>query len=144
MKRNSRFRGALGAAFAALVATHAVAAQVVVVSVDSPISALNGEQVSQIFLGRTSALPDGKLAVPIDHAEGSPMRDTFYAKTSGMNATQVKKLQSRLTFSGAMQPSRVMRSDADVKKAVTDIPGGIGYIDPSAVDGSVKVVFTVD
>jgi ABC-type phosphate transport system substrate-binding protein len=33
-----------------------------------------------------------------------------------------------------------MNSSADVKKAVTTDPNTIGYIEKSAVDGSVKVI----
>jgi ABC-type phosphate transport system substrate-binding protein len=48
-------------------------------------------------------------------------------------------------FSGkATPPKELLSSSADVKKFVAANPDAIGYIEKSAVDGSVKVVLTVD
>jgi ABC-type phosphate transport system substrate-binding protein len=45
-----------------------------------------------------------------------------------------------LIFTGKGTPPKQSGSDADVKALIAKNPNMIGYIDASAVDGSVKVV----
>ena len=47
-------------------------------------------------------------------------------------------------FSGKATPPKELGSSADVKKFVASNPDAIGYIEKSAVDSSVKVVFSAD
>jgi ABC-type phosphate transport system substrate-binding protein len=131
----------LGALFCAF-AQAASADVVVVVSAKSDVASLTSEQVSQIFLAKSSSLPGGVAAVAIDQDEGSAARNEFYSKVTGKDAAQLKAYWSQLLFSGkAQQPPHVADSAA-VKKAVNEKAGGIGYIDKGAVDASVKVVLT--
>lgn len=141
---NQTLRWMSALALATAMTSPAFAAEVVVVSAKSGISSLTADQVSQLFLGKTPALPDGSAAVLFDQTEGSAVRDAFYTKATGKNAAQMKALWSRLAFSGSSQPPKVLAGDAAVKKAVADTAGGIGYIDKGAVDSSVKVVFSLD
>ena len=127
-----------------MVMSTAQAAQAVVVGAKSPVASLTADQVSQLFLGKSSTLPGGATAVLIDQPEGSPARDEFYTKATGKNATQMKALWSRLTFSGAAQPPKVVGGPAEVKKAVAETPGAIGYIDKGAVDATVKVLLVIE
>jgi len=130
----------LAAALVAAIAPCAWADVVVVVSAKSDVASLTGEQVSQIFLAKSSSFPGGGAAAPIDQDEGSAPRNEFYTKVTGKDAAQLKAYWSQLLFSGkAQQPPHVADSAA-VKKAVNDKAGGIGYIEKSAVDATVKVV----
>jgi ABC-type phosphate transport system substrate-binding protein len=97
---------------------------------------LSAEQVSNIFLGKSSDLTG------VDLPDGSVARDAFYQKVTGKDAAQVKAYWAKLVFTGKAQPLKEMASDAEVKKFVASNPGAIGYIDKGAVDGSVKVVLT--
>jgi hypothetical protein len=49
-----------------------------------------------------------------------------------------------LVFSGKGQAPKELADNAAVKKAVATDPKAVGYIDKSAVDGSVKVVSTLN
>jgi ABC-type phosphate transport system substrate-binding protein len=49
-----------------------------------------------------------------------------------------------LVFSGKSTPLTELASSVDVKGFVAANPNAIGYLEKSAVDGSVKVVLTVD
>jgi len=129
------------------LAFFAVAAQAQVAVVVNPKSAaasMTADQVAGIFLGKTATLPSGATAAPADQAEGSAVREQFYSKVAGKQAAQVKAAWSRLVFSGKGTPPKELGSSADVKKFVAANPDAIGYIEKSAVDGSVKVVLTVD
>ena len=114
---------------------------VVVMSSKSDVDSLSRAQVSQIFLAKTDALPNGRVAKPIDQAEGSAVRNEFYDKVADKNAAQMKAYWSQLTFTGKAQPPRKVSGDAAVKAALAENPAAVGYISDGAVDGSVKVVF---
>lgn len=125
------------------VAPSAIAADVVVVvGAKSTVGTLTGEQVAQIFLGKTSSFPGGALAVPIDQADGTAVRTDFYTKVANKTAAQLNAYRSNLIFSGKGQAPKEVPGSADVKKLVADNPNMIGYIEKGAVDSSVKVVLT--
>lgn len=128
---------------AALVLSSAMAQAgvVVVMSSKSDVSTLSKAQVSQIFLAKTDALPNGRVAKPVDQAEGAAVRNEFYDKVADKNAAQMKAYWSQLTFTGKAQPPRKVSGDAAVKAALGENPAAVGYISDAAVDGSVKVVF---
>ena len=131
------------ALLAVLLASSAMAQAgvVVVMSSKSDVDSLSRAQVSQIFLAKTDALPNGRVAKPIDQAEGAAVRNEFYDKVADKNAAQMKAYWSQLTFTGKAQPPRKVSGDAAVKAALADNPAAVGYISDGAVDGSVKVVF---
>jgi ABC-type phosphate transport system substrate-binding protein len=120
----------------------AMAETVVIVGAKSGIGALEKQQVSDLFLGKASAFPDGKQAVPLDQAEGAAARDEFHSKVTGKSGAQLKSFWSKQVFSGKGTPPKEVPGSADVKKLVADNPNMIGYVDKSVVDGSVKVVLT--
>ena len=119
-----------------------VADVVAVVSANSPVTTLSKNQVADIFLGRASRFANGDPAVPIDQAEGSAVRDEFYAKVAGKAAPQVKAHWSKIIFTGRGRPPEEAPDSAQVKKVVVKNPNAIGYIEKSMVDASVKVVFS--
>ena len=127
------------------IGSSAAFAQVaVVVSPKSPVTAMTADQVSGIFLGKSNTLPTGGTAVPTDQPDSAAVRELFYTKVTGKNTAQVKAAWSRLVFSGKATPPKELGSSADVKKFVASNPDAIGYIEKSAVDSSVKVVFSAD
>ena len=121
----------------------ALAEVVVIVSAKSTATALSEEQASDLFLGKNSALPGAGQAVPVDQAEGSPVREQFYAKVSGKTGAQLKAYWSKQIFSGKGQPPKDAGDSAAVKTLVAGNPNIIGYVDKSAVDATVKVLLTI-
>jgi len=143
MKTNYILR--LAAAAALCIGSAGAFAQVaVVVNPKSPLATMTADQVSGIFLGKSNTLPSGGTAAPTDLPESAATRDLFYTKVTGKSAAQVKAAWSRLVFSGKATPPKELASSAEVKKFVASNPDAIGYIEKSAVDGSVKVVFSAD
>ncbi len=136
-------RHILSAAVATFLMAPAAWAEVaVVVSAKSPVGNMTQEQVSQLFLGKTSTFPGGAQALPIDQAEGQAARDEFYTKATGKSAAQVKAYWSKIIFTGKGQPPKEVPNTAEVKRLVSGNPNTIGYIEKSAVDSSVKVVWS--
>ena len=112
-------------------------AQVVVV-MGPGASALSKDQVANAYLGRTFDLK------PVDLPDGNPTREQFYKLATERDAAQIKAVWSRVVFSGKGQAPTVQADAGAVKKAVAADPKAVGYIDKAVVDGSVKVVLTLD
>jgi len=121
---------------ALLLALPASAEVVVVVNAKAAESSLTKDQVSQFFLGKSTAM------TPVDQSENAPVRNEFYKKVTDKDASQVKALWSKLVFTGKATMPKEVGDSAAVKKAVAADPKAIGYIDKSAVDASVKVVYS--
>jgi len=118
----------------------AVAEVVAVVSAKSQVTTLSKGQLADIFLGRVSRFPDGVRAVPIDQAEGSVVRDEFYAKVAGKSPAQVKAYWSKIIFTGRGQPPRAVTSSREMKERIRENPAAIGYIDATLADDSVRII----
>lgn len=116
---------------------------VVIVNPKNPAASMSADQVSQVFLGRSTSFPGGGVATPVDQKEGSALRDEFYTKVADKNPGQVKAFWAKQMFSGKGQPPKEVGSSADVKKAVAADPNAIGYIEKGALDGTVKSVLAI-
>ena len=125
---------------AALLATATAHAEVVVVvSAKSPVTSLTTAQAAQIFLSKSVSFPGGGAATPVDIASGG-VRDEFYSKVTGKDAAQLKAYWSQLTFTGKAKPFKQAASAAEAKKLIAASPAMVGYLAPSDVDASVRVV----
>jgi ABC-type phosphate transport system substrate-binding protein len=110
---------------------------VIVVNPQNPATRMFTEQAAQFFLGKSS------MFTPVDLPESSPIRAQFYRKVTGKDVGEVKAIWSRLVFTGKAAAPKEYRTSAEVKKAVAADPNAIGYIEKSALDGSVKAILTV-
>jgi hypothetical protein len=113
------------------------AADIVVIGHPSA-AALTKEQVSDLFLGKNQNL------TPLDINDSAPLYAEFYRKATGRELAQVKSTWSRIVFTGKGQAPKQLPDAAAVKKAVAADPKAVGYIEKSAVDGTVKVVLSLD
>jgi ABC-type phosphate transport system substrate-binding protein len=125
------------------LASHAQAQLVVVASAKSPVSNLTADQTASLFLGKTDRLGDSTVQL-IDLVDTSPFRESFYAKVTGKSPAQVKATWTRLVFSGKAQFPNQATDSAEVKKFLMSNPSALGFMEKSAVDSSVKVLFAVD
>jgi ABC-type phosphate transport system substrate-binding protein len=113
----------------------------VIVHPSAGFDSLTEDDVSRLFLGKSKSFPSGGQAVPVNQNEGSAARDKFNEAVCKKNASQYKAYWSQLVFTGKGTPPKDAGDDAAVKALVAANPSMIGYIDSSAVDASVKVVF---
>lgn len=125
------------ALLAAMLAPPAEAEMAVIVHPKNGVTRMMAEQAAQIFLGKSN------LMTPIDLPDNSATRSEFYQKIAGKDQDQVKAIWSKIVFTGKGFPPKEYNTPADVKRAVAADPGAIGYIDRSAVDGTVRVVLIV-
>ncbi|MCG8311783.1 MAG: phosphate ABC transporter substrate-binding protein [Pseudomonadales bacterium] len=114
----------------------------IIVNPDSDIAQASQSDVAQLFLGKRNEI-DGEAARAIDQEEGSETRSEFYQKVIGKSGAQLNAYWSRLIFTGkGMPPDRVL-DDAEVIEIVAEESDLIGYVNPSAVDESVKVILVI-
>ena len=125
------------AAAAMLMAMAGAHAEIVVIG-NQAGGPLTKDQAADVFLGKNTA------RTPVDQPEAAAIRAEFYTKLTGRTLAQVRSTWSRLVFSGNGQLPKELPDAAAVKKAVAADPKTVGYIDKSAVDGSVKVLLSVD
>ena len=116
-----------------LLAAAAHADEVVVIA-NPAASSMTKDQVSDLFLGKSSGM---KL---VDQPASAPIKAAFYQQVTGHDLSQVKATWSRLVFTGKATPPKELPDSASIKKAVASDPKAIGYVEKSAVDGSVKVI----
>lgn len=131
----------LAIALTLLVSSVAFADMVVVVSAKNANYGLDKIDIEQIYLGKKSVFPDGTRAVPVDQNEDSAVRAAFNDKVLNKTSGQLKAYWSRLIFTGKGTPPKEVGTDADVVKQVADDPSLVGYVNASAVNASVKVVY---
>lgn len=144
MRHSMRRMGSILAGVALTLCTSVCEAQlVVIVSAKSSVAALSENEVADIYLGRTSRLPDGGQVLPLDLADDAANRTTFYRIVCGKSPAQLRAYWSKLVFTGAGQPPREVADAEAMKKRVASGTNVIGYIDSSQLDPSVKAVLAL-
>lgn len=134
---------ALFFAAAMLISNPARADIAVVVHKDNPLSTITMKEGQRIFLGVAKKLPDGRSIKIVEQEDNFKLREDFYMELTGSSAAQVSSRWAGLVFSGQAIPPEKASGDKGVKEWLQKNPGGIGYIDSSRVDDSVKVVLTI-
>ena len=128
----------------AMIAASAHAEVVVIVSAQSPVTSLTAEQTARIFLDKSNTFPNDGAAFPIDQAEGSKARNEFYEKVVHKNPTQLSAYWARVIFTGNGQPPVALSGNVTVRNVVANNRNAIGYIDKRYLNGSVRVVLSVE
>ena len=131
----------LAACLALSLSSFCFAEIAVIVHPSAGVDSLTQDDVARLFLGKSKSFPSGGQAVPINQNEGSAARDKFNESVCKKNASQYKAYWSQLVFTGKGTPPKDAGDDAAVKALIAANPNMIGYIDSSAVDATVKVVF---
>ncbi len=143
---NNKLMNGLAALFLLIsaIATQASAAELaVIVHPSNNLSRISVSELNDIYLGVTDSFSSGETAEPLDQSEQSLSRAHFLKAVLGMDDRALKSYWSKLMFSGKGEPPKMVAGDAEVKRAVATNPHGIGYIDRSAVDNSVKVLLII-
>lgn len=100
----------------------------VVVNSGNPTATLTAKQVSNLFLKKTTAWPDGLEARPVDLQPLSTTRARFSTAVHGRPVEAVKRYWQRQIFAGRGTPPVELTSDREVLEFVSEHPGAIGYV----------------
>src|SRR3989304_4725460 len=85
-------------------------------------------QVSELFLGKTTALPDGTQVKVVDQKDGSVVKDEFYQAVAGKTPDQLKAYWAKIVFTGKGMPPEALAGDKPVKERVAATPGTLGHV----------------
>jgi ABC-type phosphate transport system substrate-binding protein len=122
-----------------LAATETV---VVIVNSGNPVTELSSDEVSKMFLKKTSRWPgkDDKV-LPVDLVDQSPLREAFSKQIHGKGTAAIKAYWQRMIFTGHDVPPPEKPSIAEALSYVRANPGAIGYAPAGADLGSgIKVL----
>lgn len=112
----------------------------VVVAASSPVEAIDGKDLFDVYTGRLQALPGAALTVPIEQARGQAARSLFYAAIGSATPAQVDSHWARLQFSGRLRPPASAADEADVLRRVKADPQTIGYVTTPPREPGLRVV----
>ena len=115
----------------------------IIINSQNPIESMNKREVTDLFMGRYVAFPDGTAALPLDHPVDSQARSFFYEYFTGKSVSQINAYWAKLIFSGRATPPRVAPTSESIVKMVAENKNAIAYLDASLVTSEVKVVFLV-
>lgn len=130
-------------ALATVVALPASADELAVIVHSKRDIQLDVEEVAQIYLKKRRFWPDGGRIVPVNRDSGSAAREAFVRSVFGTRVGQLVVYWNRQYFQGILPPA-TLASDEAVRRFVAGEELAIGYVHPSVVDGSVRVVLQLD
>jgi TonB family protein len=111
----------------------------VVVNPSNPVSSLSKNEVTKLFLEKTS-WDSGAPAAPVDLLAVSPVREGFSKDVLGLSVTEaVDRIRETARAAGG-NPPPAMASDREVLAYVRLKPGAIGYVSLAADITGVKVI----
>jgi ABC-type phosphate transport system substrate-binding protein len=113
----------------------------IVVNRSNPVDSLSTPELRRVFLGERSHWPNDRRITIVMRPPGEPERKTMLRDVYQMDEGALKNHFLRGLFTGEILVSpKILSSAVGVKKFVFNVPGAIGYMRLSDVDGTVKVL----
>ena len=112
---------------------------VVIANPSVPATKLTQDELSAIYLLRTSNWPDGTRTVPVNREAGSKARAMFSMRVLRQTETALDAHWNRMNFKG-VTPPLIQESDQAVLSFVQRVSGAIGYVSASLELKNVKVL----
>ena len=117
---------------------------VVIVNSDNTTPEFTQRQLVDLYMGRNLYFQNGNMALRLDQAPDSKVREDFYKSLVGKTVAQINAYWARLLFTGRASPPQVISNSQDVLQAIRENTNAVGYINESELDASVKVVGRVN
>jgi len=105
----------------------------VVVGTDSPIEAVDLDELRDLYLRRQRLWPGGMSAVPVNLPADDPLRRSFSRRILGRAPNELVGYWNRRYFEG-IRPPLVLQSGRAVCAYLATEPGAVGYVPTDAVD----------
>ena len=126
---------------AALFASAAGAASFkVVVNTANPAVSMTRDEVSALFMKKTTHWPDGSAVSPVDQVDTSAVRGSFSDTVLGRHVAAIRSYWQQQIFSGREVPPVEKKSDAEVLEYVRTNRGAVGYVSNASPTVGVKVL----
>jgi ABC-type phosphate transport system substrate-binding protein len=124
---------------AVIIAAGTAQAQISIIVAKGSAQKASRDEAKDIFAGVTTNWPSGSKIQVIDQSD-TEVGKTFYDTFIGKSAGAVRLQWTKLVLSGQAVAPKKAASDEAVRKAVAEDPNAIGYVQSSALDGSVKEI----
>jgi ABC-type phosphate transport system substrate-binding protein len=113
----------------------------IIVNQSNPVENFSLPELRKIFLGERSHWPNGRRITVVMMDLAQPERKVILREIYGMNEKDLNNHFIQGVFTGAVLVSpKTLGTPAEVLKFVFNVPGAIGYVRASEVDGSVKIL----
>lgn len=110
-----------------------------VVNSSNPVTSMSRDEVSRIFLKKSSKFSDGRGASPVDLAVNSSARESFSKSVLGKPASAVDAYWQQQIFSGRDVPPP-QKSEAAAISFVRSNENGIAYVSSGADTAGLRVI----
>ena len=111
----------------------------IIASPTVPISSLTHEQISEIYLLKSSSWSDGGRIIPVNRETASETRSRFNSTVLKQDNAELAAYWNQMHFKGKMPPV-IQESDQAMVAFVQKVPGAIGYVAASTPVGNAKVI----
>jgi len=113
----------------------------VIVNQSNPIEDLSLKELKAVFLGERSHWPNGRRITLVMMDPGVPERKAVLRDVCHMSETEFSRHFLQGLFTGEVFVSpKTLSTPVGVRKFVFNVPGAIGYVKASDLDGTVKVI----
>lgn len=113
----------------------------IIVNQSNPIDDLSLKELRTVFLGERSHWSNGRRITLVMMDPGLAERKTVLRDVCRMNETEFSRHFLQGLFTGEVFVSpKTLATPVGVRKFVFNVPGAIGYVRASDVDGTVKVI----
>ncbi len=106
---------------------------VVIVNESNPMTDIGRDDLSKIFLKRSTSWPSGKTIVPVDLPIEDASRDAFSRAVLHKTINAVRAYWQQQIFSGRDVPPVEKSSEAEVLTAVKSEADAIGYVSAASI-----------
>jgi ABC-type phosphate transport system substrate-binding protein len=104
------------------------------------VTTLSPNELSRLFLKKTTSWPDGQKAVVVDQERIAPVRSAFSLAVHHRDADAIASYWQTMVFSGRDTPPPVKTTDAAVLALVRATPGAVGYVSEATPLEGVKAI----
>ncbi len=115
----------------------------IVVNPSNPVTSMSREDVSRIYLKKSTKFPDGRSATPVDLPLSSPVRESFSKSIHGKPASAVDAYWQQQIFSGRDIPP-AQKSESAALSFVRSNENGIAYVSAGADTAGLKIITVGD
>jgi ABC-type phosphate transport system substrate-binding protein len=113
----------------------------IIVNQTNPVDDLSLKELRTVFLGERSHWPNGRRITLVMMDPGLSERRAVLRDVCRMNETEFSRHFLQGLFTGEVFVSpKTLSTPVGVRKFVFNVPGAIGYLRASDVDGTVKVI----
>jgi ABC-type phosphate transport system substrate-binding protein len=112
----------------------------VIVNENNDVTSISSEQLSRLFLKKTTKWDNGIKVSPVDLAANSDVRETFTNSIHGKSISAINAYWQKKIFTGKGVPPVELQNEKEIIDFVRSNPGAVGYVSAGTSTSGVKTV----